>query len=84
MITQIISLFFTVLYILLFARVILSWVRPDPYSQFYEVYRFIFNITEPLLAPIRRILPPTGGIDFSPIILFLLISFLQRMLVSAF
>lgn len=84
MITQIISLFFTVLYILLFVRVILSWVRPDPYSQFYEVYRFIFNITEPLLAPIRRILPPTGGIDFSPIILFLLISFLQRMLVSAF
>ncbi|MCB0034071.1 MAG: YggT family protein [Anaerolineales bacterium] len=84
MITQIISLFFTVLYILLFARVILSWVRPDPYSQFYEVYRFIFNITEPLLAPIRRILPPTGGIDFSPIILFLLISFIQRMLVSAF
>lgn len=84
MITQIISLFFTVLYILLFARIILSWVRPDPYSQFYEVYRFIFNITEPLLAPIRRILPPTGGIDFSPLILFLIISFIQRMLASAF
>lgn len=83
MIVQILNLFVTVLYILLIARMILSFMRPDPYSQIYEVYRFIYNLTEPLLAPIRRFLPPMGGIDFSPLILFLIISFLQRMLAAA-
>lgn len=72
---------FTVLYVLMFARVILSWVRPDPYGQFGEVSRFIYNATEPILAPIRRIIPPAGGIDFSPLIVFVLIRVIQQLLI---
>lgn len=61
-------------------RAIISWVNPDPYNP---IIRFLYQITEPVLSPIRRIIPTyTTGIDFSPIIVFLLIIFLQNFLVS--
>ena len=63
------------------ARAVLSWVNPDPYNQ---IVRIIHNLTEPLLSQIRRKLPVSyGGIDFSPIIIFLGIIFLQEFLVSS-
>ena len=62
------------------ARAVLSWVNPDPYNP---IVRFIYNITEPVLGWIRRIVPlQFGGIDFSPIIVFLAIVFLQQFLVA--
>lgn len=70
---------FQILYILLLARVIISWIRVDPNNP---IVQFIFQATEPLLAPIRRLLPATGGIDFSPLILFLVLGFLQRIVLS--
>lgn len=61
-------------------RAIISWVNPDPYNP---IIQFLYQITEPVLSPIRRIIPTyTTGIDFSPIIVFLLIIFLQNFLVS--
>ena len=63
---------------LLLARVILSWFM-DPY---HPVFRFLWSITEPVLAPIRRILPATGGWDFSPIVAFLAIDIITRFLKS--
>ena len=62
--------------IILLVRIFMSWVRPDPYNPFVK---FIHNMTEPVLEPIRRYLP-TGGFDFSPIIVFVLLEFLQRLL----
>lgn len=63
------------------ARAILSWVSPDPYNP---IVRFIHNITEPVLYQIRRRIPVNfGGIDFSPIIVFLAIIFLQRFVVQS-
>ena len=57
--------------IIVIIRVILSWVRPNPYNPFVQV---IYKLTEPVLAPIRRVVPPIGGtIDISPIILFFII-----------
>jgi YggT family protein len=57
---------------LVVARAVLSWVSPDPYNP---IVRFIHNVTEPVLGPIRRRLPlHFGGIDFSPIIVFLVAS----------
>lgn len=82
MIQTILSLLFNILYFLILARIIISFVRPDPYGQFGEIARIIHNITEPILAPFRQILPPMGGLDFSPILLFLLIGFAQRLLLS--
>lgn len=63
------------------ARAILSWVSPDPYNP---IVRFIHNVTEPVLYPIRSKLPINyGGIDFSPIIVFLGIIFLRTFVVNS-
>ena len=69
---------FEVYIIILFARVISSWIRVNPYGKFYQ---FIFSLTEPLLAPIRRLMPRGMGLDFSPMILMFILIFLQRMCV---
>lgn len=62
------------------ARVILSWVSPDPYNP---IVRFINNLTEPVLYQIRRRLPVVfGGLDLSPIVVFLAIIFLRSFLVQ--
>lgn len=64
--------FLLVLYgFLLVFRALLSWMRLDPYTN--PVARILYNLTEPLLEPIRSILPSTGMIDISPWIAFLLI-----------
>jgi YggT family protein len=61
-------------------RAVLSWVDPDPYNP---IVRFVEMVTEPVMAPIRRRLPIRGmGIDFSPIIVLIVIVFLQSFLVK--
>lgn len=61
-------------------RALISWVNPDPYNP---IVQFLFKVTEPVLYPIRKALPMSGiGIDFSPIIVFLIIIFLQSFLVQ--
>jgi len=63
------------------ARAVLSWVSPDPYNP---IVRFIHNVTEPVLYRIRKFIPASfGGIDFSPIIVFLGIIFLKEFLVNS-
>ena len=59
--------------------VLLSWVSPDPYNP---IVRFLHTITEPVLRPIRRMIGFTfGPLDISPIIVFLIIMFLQSFLI---
>jgi YggT family protein len=63
------------------ARAVLSWVNPDPYNA---IVRFINKVTEPVLYPIRSKLPINfGGIDFSPIIVFLVVIFLRTFVVNS-
>ena len=63
------------------ARAVLSWVSPDPYNP---IVRFIHNVTEPVLYQIRKRLPLMyGGIDFSPIIVILIIIFLRIFVVNS-
>lgn len=65
----------------LIARVVISWVNADPYNP---IVRAIVSVTEPVLYRIRRALPMYGGgIDFSPIVVFLGIYFLQIFLVQS-
>ncbi|NPA49714.1 MAG: YggT family protein [Thermodesulfobacteria bacterium] len=59
-------------------RALLSWVNPDPYNP---IVRFLYNITEPVLSRIRRVLPPLGGIDLSPLVAILGIVFLKQFLI---
>ncbi|MGD9151038.1 MAG: YggT family protein, partial [Desulfobacterales bacterium] len=67
--------------IITIARAVLSWVSPDPYNP---IVRFIHNVTEPVLIQIRKRLPMMyGGIDFSPIIVILIIIFLRIFVVNS-
>lgn len=64
-----IDLFVTVFNILLLIRVLMSWVSPNPTGG---IARFIFDVTEPLLAPLRRIIPGSNTIDFTPFAAYLI------------
>ena len=66
-----------VLWALLLARVILSWTSPTGGGAFAA---FVYQATEPILAPIRRVLPPTGGVDWSPLVAILLIGVVVRVI----
>ncbi len=71
-----ISSFLTLYWYVILARVLMSWFSPNPY---HPVVRVIYALTEPVLAPVRRLLPPMGGFDLSPIVIFLALMFLQRL-----
>lgn len=75
---QTINIFADVLLLLIFIRVILSWfqVRHSPFAD------FIFRSSDIVLLPIRKLMPPTGPFDFSPLIAFFLIQFLRSLLLS--
>lgn len=76
-----ISLIYLVLVVfqfILLARVLLSWF-PN-FDRSNPIIRFIYGATEPVLSPIRNLLPAMGGLDFSPLIVFLLISLIVRFL----
>ncbi len=74
----IISYLLTIYMWIIIIRALISWVNPDPYNP---IVRFLYQVTEPVLYPIRRRLPFMGGIDLSPIIVLLVILFLQIFLV---
>ena len=64
---------------IIIGRAIISWVNPDPYNP---IVRFLYEVTEPVLSRVRRFIPAfAGGIDFSPMIVILVIIFLQSFLV---
>ena len=67
--------------IVMFARIILSWFPVEPGSGLATVYGFLYSLTEPVLGPIRRVIPPLGmggmGLDLSPLIVFFGISILR-------
>jgi YggT family protein len=67
--------------LVILARVLMSWLNVNPYSPVAQV---IFNLTEPVLAPVRNLLPPAGGLDFSPIIVLVVLQILGQILVNMF
>ncbi len=79
-ISQILNIVLNIFMWIIIIRALISWVNPDPYNP---IVQFLYKVTEPVLHPIRRALPMSGiGIDFSPIIVFLIIIFLQSFLVQ--
>ena len=65
----------------LLARVVVSFIQVDPY---HPAIQFLYRITEPVLQPIRQILPPAGGLDFSPFVAMLLVQLLTSVIASTF
>jgi len=65
----------TVVWLLLIVRVVLSWTNPGGGGG---LTAFIYQATEPILAPIRRVMPPTSGVDWSPLIAMLLLGVVVR------
>ena len=68
-----------ILYAALIGRVILSWINVSPSNP---ISMFIFQVTEPILAPIRRILPKMGTLDLSPMIAILLITVIKSFILG--
>jgi YggT family protein len=71
------------LYLLIvFVRIIMSWFPPTPGTTYAQIYEVFDRLTEPVLAPIRAMIPPirmgTAGLDLSPIIVFLVGTILLR------
>jgi YggT family protein len=69
------GILFTLLWLLVLGRVLVSWVDPMGRSP---LAAFLIQVTEPILAPVRRLLPRTGMIDFSALIVLLVLSAIWR------
>ena len=77
---RIIDVVLTIYMWIIIFRAVISWVNADPYNK---IVIFLYKVTEPVLRPVRRILPMRNmGIDFSPILVILVIIFLQYFLVE--
>jgi YggT family protein len=75
LITTFLGMLALALTILILGRVIVSWTNPTGGGG---LTAFLYQATEPILAPIRRVIPPTGGIDWAPMIAILLLGILTR------
>ena len=65
-----------VLWLLLITRVVMSWTNPRGGGG---LTAFVYQVTEPILAPIRRVLPPTAGVDWSPLVAMLILGVILRL-----
>ncbi len=69
----------TIFSILVFARVIISWMGR---GSTHPLVLLVYRLTEPVLAPVRSILPSFGGLDFSPVLVLIGIQVLERVLIQ--
>lgn len=80
-----VDIFFNIILLLILVRIILSWLPQLRYNQIAE---FVFGITEPILSPFQRIIPPIGMIDISPMVaiitLYVLQFILEQVIIAAF
>ena len=76
---EIIQVAFRLYTFLILARVVLSWVNHD---VTHPVIQWVYRLTEPMMAPFRSLIPAMGGIDFSPILVLLLLNIVEGLLVD--
>ena len=65
---------------LLIIKVLTSWIPPQ--NRRHPIFKFIDDVTDPILNPFRRILPSMGGADFSPVLVFFLLQFVEGIVLS--
>lgn len=78
-VSELLALALNALLITLIVQVIISWINPGTYNPLVSI---LYSINEPLLRPVRRLLPDMGGIDFSPLVVLLLIQLAKMLLVA--
>ena len=80
-----VDIFFNIILLLILARIILSWL---PQLRTNQIAEMVFGITEPILSPFQRIIPPIGMIDISPMVciitLYVLQFILEQVIIAAF
>jgi YggT family protein len=80
-VARVLDIALTAYYWIIIIRAVVSWVNPDPWNP---IVQFLHRVTEPVLAPIRRLLPTWRmGIDFSPLVAILVVIFVQQFLVRS-
>ena len=75
----VVNLIFETLWWVILGRVLMSWFDP---SGNYRISRILYDMSEPILAPARRILPTFGGVDWSPLVTMILLNLLQGFILS--
>ena len=70
---------FLIFELIMLARVVFSWLPPHTRQNLF--YGFVFEVTEPILAPVRRYLPTFGGMDFSPLVVFFGVEILRNIII---
>ena len=78
-VAQVLNMTLTVYMYIILARALVTWVNPDPYNP---IVRFLFQITEPVLRQARRIMPRSAMIDLSPMLVIIVIYFLQMFVIQ--
>jgi YggT family protein len=84
-VANIVSVLFQVYEILLLIRVLLSWINIDPRRPAIDhpLVQLLVRITDPVLAPLRRLIPPIGGtVDISPVVALIILEVVRRIIVS--
>ena len=71
---KILDMALTIYFWIIVIRALISWVNPDPYNP---IVRFLYQVTEPVLYRIRKVVPYMGGLDLSPLIVICIIYFTQ-------
>ena len=75
---ELLRMVFEIYALILIVRVLITWVNPDPFNP---VVQFLSRMTDPVLEPLRRVIPPLGPIDISPIVALLILQALQHFIV---
>ena len=76
----VVNLIFETLWWVILGRVLLSWFDP---SGNYRISRIIYDMSEPILAPARRILPTFGGVDWSPLVTMIVLKLLENFILRS-
>ncbi|RJP80180.1 MAG: YggT family protein [Candidatus Zixiibacteriota bacterium] len=77
---SVLNILFQLAVVLFIGRAVMSWIQADPRQS---LVRLFYDLSEPVLGPIRRLVPPIGAVDLSPLIAILIIIFLRHFLVPS-
>lgn len=76
---QLVQVLFQICWLLIIVRVLISWVNPDPFNP---IVQGLSRLTDPVLEPLRRVIPSIGPIDLSPLVALLILQALRYFLVQ--